>query len=209
MRDVARLAGVASAGLRECWEPGKGLRAAEQLGYRANPLVQTLMSSVRRRAVVSEANLAWLEQRRSDRRAIQSMEEGARNRAQVLGFGMEKISLDSELQSGRFREILRARGIVGAVVAPLRDVGQALEVPCDDLDLATFSWWSIFPEIAGIRHPFEALGSNAVDMVVAQVHRNERGIPERPKTMLVEGDWIEGASLRSLTEAVPDVCEQA
>lgn len=77
---------------------------------------------------------------------------------------------------------------------------QSLDLPCmRHAGFATLSWREELPEIAGLRHPMEALGAAAVDIVVAQIHRNERGIPARAKTMLVEGDWVEGSSLRGRT----------
>jgi DNA-binding LacI/PurR family transcriptional regulator len=36
------------------------------------------------------------------------------------------------------------------------------------------------------------LGRVAVEMVVAQIHRNERGSPENPQTVLVDAVWVEG-----------------
>jgi hypothetical protein len=29
---------------------------------------------------------------------------------------------------------------------------------------------------------------------VAQIYRNERGIPESPKTIMLEGFWVEGTT---------------
>ncbi|WP_162525233.1 LacI family DNA-binding transcriptional regulator [Rariglobus hedericola] len=37
----------------------------------------------------------------------------------------------------------------------------------------------------------DLVAAGAVDLVVAQLHRNERGVPERPKTLLLEGEWRE------------------
>jgi len=65
------------------------------------------------------------------------------------------------------------------------------------VDVATMSWQAKFPDCTGILHPFAALGSGTVDLVVAQLHRNERGIPKHQKAMLFEGDWIEGKTLRA------------
>jgi hypothetical protein len=30
-----------------------------------------------------------------------------------------------------------------------------------------------------------------VDLMVAQLHRNERGVPAHPPTLLLEGEWRE------------------
>lgn len=51
--------------------------------------------------------------------------------------------------------------------------------PCAGLDLR--------PELQGIA---------AVESVVAQIHRNERGLPADPHTVMVSGRWIDGPTLR-------------
>jgi LacI family transcriptional regulator len=37
----------------------------------------------------------------------------------------------------------------------------------------------------------EAIAANAVDLVIAQLHRNELGLPSRPTTLLLDGLWRE------------------
>lgn len=51
-------------------------------------------------------------------------------------------------------------------------------------------------DVSGMRLPFDALGPATVSLVVAQIHGNERGVPERQNAILIEGDWIEGSTLR-------------
>ena len=50
------------------------------------------------------------------------------------------------------------------------------------------------PDFAGLNQNWRMVGAAAVDSVVAQIYRNERGIPECPKTIMVEGFWVEGAT---------------
>jgi len=45
--------------------------------------------------------------------------------------------------------------------------------------------------VAGVDQLFEKIGSHAVDTLVAQLHRNERGLPEIPTVAMVEGHWVE------------------
>jgi hypothetical protein len=33
-------------------------------------------------------------------------------------------------------------------------------------------------------------------MVIAMINRNERGIPELPRSLLIEGTWVEGQTVR-------------
>jgi len=46
-------------------------------------------------------------------------------------------------------------------------------------------------KIPGIDQRFEIIGSHAIDALVAQIHRNERGLPENPTSSMVEGHWTE------------------
>ena len=48
---------------------------------------------------------------------------------------------------------------------------------------------------AGMRQRHAVVGATAVDLVVAQLYRNERGIPSVPKLVLVEGEWVDGPTL--------------
>lgn len=50
--------------------------------------------------------------------------------------------------------------------------------------------------IAGIDQKVEVLGATAVDALVAQLHRQERGVPANPVVSMVEGTWVGGSSLR-------------
>lgn len=49
---------------------------------------------------------------------------------------------------------------------------------------------------AGIdQHP-EKVGASAVDLLITQIHNNEFGLPETPHTLLLEGEWVEGETVR-------------
>ena len=49
--------------------------------------------------------------------------------------------------------------------------------------------------LAGIYQNGPEVGAAAADFLVAMLQRNERGIPELPHTILVEGTWIDGKTL--------------
>lgn len=49
---------------------------------------------------------------------------------------------------------------------------------------------------AGMRQRHAVVGATAVDLVTAQIHRGERGTPTAPKLVLVEGDWVDGPTIR-------------
>jgi LacI family transcriptional regulator len=46
-------------------------------------------------------------------------------------------------------------------------------------------------ELPGIDMREDLVAASAVDLVVAQLHRNERGVPAHPTTMLLGGEWRE------------------
>jgi LacI family transcriptional regulator len=53
---------------------------------------------------------------------------------------------------------------------------------------------------ATVRPDWSALGAAALDVVAEQLIRNERGIPAKPRTVLLEGDWVAGATVRKRVE---------
>lgn len=45
--------------------------------------------------------------------------------------------------------------------------------------------------LPGIDTREDLIAANAVDLVMSQLHRNERGVPAHPTTLLLEGEWWE------------------
>ncbi|MDR1279825.1 MAG: LacI family transcriptional regulator [Opitutaceae bacterium] len=54
-------------------------------------------------------------------------------------------------------------------------------------------------EVAGVLQSVEAVGAAAVDLVVSGLNRNEHGIPENPKLLLMDGVWRDGATAQHFT----------
>jgi DNA-binding LacI/PurR family transcriptional regulator len=52
------------------------------------------------------------------------------------------------------------------------------------------------PGWSGMRQNNLLVGAAAIDLVVAQLHRNETGLPPFPKCVMVESNWVEGETLR-------------
>lgn len=50
--------------------------------------------------------------------------------------------------------------------------------------------------ISGIDQQWDKVGAAAVDMLVNDINLNRPGIPETPKTLLIEGRWIDGVTTR-------------
>jgi LacI family transcriptional regulator len=56
-------------------------------------------------------------------------------------------------------------------------------------------------EFAGMNQRHDAIGAACVDIVVAQIHRNERGLPSAPRTVMVDSIWEPGFTVRTLRPA--------
>ena len=54
------------------------------------------------------------------------------------------------------------------------------------------------PQWAGMNQNAELVGAAALDLVDAQLRRNEHGIPVQPKTVLIPGHWVAGPTVRDL-----------
>jgi LacI family transcriptional regulator len=52
--------------------------------------------------------------------------------------------------------------------------------------------------MAGVNEHSELVGAAAVDLVDAQLRRNERGVPPHAKTVLISGQWVPGPTVRNL-----------
>ena len=59
------------------------------------------------------------------------------------------------------------------------------------------------PQFGGIDQMSENIGAGAVDILVAQIHRNETGPPAFRKVLHVESHWREGPSIRRPIAASP------
>ncbi|HEY9249291.1 MAG TPA: LacI family DNA-binding transcriptional regulator [Rariglobus sp.] len=51
-------------------------------------------------------------------------------------------------------------------------------------------------DLAGVWEDNRRIGAAAVDLLVAMIQRNERGVPEHPQRLLIPGAWRPGSSLR-------------
>jgi LacI family transcriptional regulator/LacI family repressor for deo operon, udp, cdd, tsx, nupC, and nupG len=79
------------------------------------------------------------------------------------------------------------------VLPTLRKLG--LAVP-DGIGLAYLSDTHPGDEHSGVDENPRQVGAAAVDFVVGMLHRNERGVPDLPHRLLIDGVWIEGETVR-------------
>lgn len=73
--------------------------------------------------------------------------------------------------------------------------GIGVRVPAD-AGFLLLNWTERTAPCAALDLQPAVLGAAAVEAVVAQLHRNERGIPENPKTILLPARWVDGPTLR-------------
>ena len=50
----------------------------------------------------------------------------------------------------------------------------------------------------------EATGVAAVDLLVTLMHRNERGVPITPRTVLIDSKWVQGTTVRRVNTDTAD-----
>jgi LacI family transcriptional regulator len=56
-------------------------------------------------------------------------------------------------------------------------------------------------ELSGVNESPLDVGAAAVDYLAGMLHRDERGVPELPRRLLIEGQWIDGRTVRALRPA--------
>ncbi|GAB5559850.1 MAG: hypothetical protein SynsKO_14970 [Synoicihabitans sp.] len=114
---------------------------ARKMGYMPDPRLASVMANLKRKKTDRPvAGLAYvipsLEFSESHKHSIfQSFFDGAKARAEELGYRLERFNLPQEKISGaRLVSILRSRGIEGIVISPIFDGGKKL-----DFDWSKFS----------------------------------------------------------------------
>lgn len=51
-------------------------------------------------------------------------------------------------------------------------------------------------DLSGIRETSGEMAATAVDLLTAMIKRGERGVPDKPQQILIEGDWVDGTTLK-------------
>lgn len=72
-----------------------------------------------------------------------------------------------------------------------------LRVP-QDVGFANLALAPEDDDMAGVNQYSDLVGAAAVDLVDAQLRRNERGVPRHSKTVLISGEWVPGSTVRDL-----------
>lgn len=86
----------------------------------------------------------------------------------------------------------------GGVISWLQNAGFA--VP-EDVGFVALDW-SEKMQCAGIDQNFELVAAATVDLLVEQLYHNRIGVPSNPKTVLIEGRWTDGSTVRNVRDSV-------
>lgn len=79
---------------------------------------------------------------------------------------------------------------------------RGLRVPAD-LAVIQLEWRATRPQIAGMNQHNDITGAAAVDMLISQIHNNDRGVPAFPRATLIGATWMDGASAPPRSAPVP------
>ncbi|MCF3650370.1 LacI family DNA-binding transcriptional regulator [Synoicihabitans lomoniglobus] len=82
-----------------------------------------------------------------------------------------------------------------------------IRVP-DDVAFAGLDLADDSGEVAGIFQDASAIGASVIDLVAGQLLRHERGLPEVPRTVVIDGRWVDGATLPA-TKPDPEWVEKS
>jgi DNA-binding LacI/PurR family transcriptional regulator len=77
-----------------------------------------------------------------------------------------------------------------------------IRVP-EQLGVATLNRTFSETFFTGVSENSDAVGAATVDLLVAQIHRNERGLPANPYTIQVRGHWCSGQSTHNRIQVNP------
>ena len=163
MADVARLAGVHASTVSLALRNHPSIpeatrarvrRAAGQLGYQPHPLVSALMSFRRSaREIPRHTTLAFVTSSQPtnawrESRTLRDQLAGAQERAQLFGYYIEEFPLYSPgMTPARFNQMLRNRGIIGLIIAPLRNENDTLPIQWDHFAAVAIAFTLRRPDI--------------------------------------------------------------
>lgn len=84
-------------------------------------------------------------------------------------------------------------GVGRSLERQLRDLGYQFP---DDIGFVHLGWHPAYGDLAGVNPNWGTIGETAVNQVVEQLNRNVFGVPEHPLRILIDGSWVDGASIK-------------
>lgn len=163
IRDIAEAAGVSKSTVANALKDSlqnsnktreRIKRIAQEMGYRANPLVAAHFANVRRADSSGgfKATLGYLADSPQQEVAKQTHPHylayaGARDRASELGFGLDVFCYEApKLSWSRLRKILQSRNIHGVVFAPHIQSQMSLDFEWDDFSVSMIGGSITYPK---------------------------------------------------------------
>ncbi len=153
------------------------LESARALGYRRLALLLPEVTNARTNYHFTAAFLAF-QRYTAGIASIPPCHQSFPDDASRIATWLKRHRPDAIIGYGDFREELAAIG---------------WRVP-DDAGYINLNLLKLDHTVSGIDSQIGLVGRAAVDMVVAQLHRNESGSPAQPRTNLVTGRWHAGAT---------------
>lgn len=71
-----------------------------------------------------------------------------------------------------------------------------IRVP-EELGVAMLTKVKATRDVSGMNESPEEVGAAAIDYLVGMIQQGERGVPAKPRRVLIEGEWIDGRTVRS------------
>ena len=72
-----------------------------------------------------------------------------------------------------------------------------LKMP-DDIGFSSTGILPGMPDVSGIDPKNYQIGIATTDLIIGQFHRNDYGLPDPEKIVMIEGSWVEGKTLRTM-----------
>ena len=161
----------------------------------------TLMGALSRLRALGYCKLGLFIERYKDTRLLNKWTAAFRSFQETQGgIGRVPLLIEDTMTSAAFLAWHRKHGpdlVVGHVdlaVSWLRESGVAVPQQTAFFNL---NWNERSRPCAGLDLRPELQGIAAVESVVAQIHRNEKGLPADPHTVMLSGRWVSGPTIRS------------
>lgn len=183
--------------------------ASAEIDYGSPHLVQhtvaidhhlTLLNALTRLHGLGYRNIGLFIERYKDERLLNKWTAAFRSFQEAhRGIGFAPLLMAAKMDAPLFLEWHRKHqldlviGHVDLAVTWLRQTG--IRVP-QDTGFFNLNWQERSRPCAGLDLRPELQGTAAVDTVVAQIHRNERGLPADPHSVMLSGRWVDGPTLR-------------
>ena len=186
-------------------------KIAEQLGYRANPLVTALMRSRRTKQAANDVVLAYVTNYstrygwRPPHHDRPDYFPGAARRAEELGYKLEDFWLGAPgMTAERFANILASRGINGLLIGRLPPGLSEIHLPWERFSAVALGLTLTNPDLHRVSEDAFASAIDAVHQCLAKGHRRIGFVMSEPDDSPNMGDRWLGAFLRLQQRFAPE-----